>query len=177
MASTTCAGEAPPSQARTTGTPRPTRDPATRSSPPAPTRTGPASSRITGTIASPAGGQRFCTIPRPQAYLDTGPDDARWETDLAGLGRAFPHRITGGLTKPGLEFYTAFIATPQATDYELECARAAIEGENLGADDSPDLLAISITANDYAGHTFGPYSHEVQDITVRTDRQLGEFFR
>jgi hypothetical protein len=122
-------------------------------------------------------GQTWDHLLPPDAYRDTGPDDARWETDLAHLGRAFPHRITGGLTKPGLEFYTAFTATPQATDYELECARAAIEGENLGADDSPDLLAISITANDYAGHAFGPYSQEVEDITVRTDRQLAEFFR
>lgn len=122
-------------------------------------------------------GQTWDHLMPPDAYRDTGPDDARWETDLAGLGRAFPHRITGGLQKPGLEFYTAFTATPYATDYELELARAAIEGENLGADTSPDLLAISITANDYAGHAFGPYSQEVQDIAVRTDRQLGEFFR
>jgi predicted AlkP superfamily pyrophosphatase or phosphodiesterase len=113
----------------------------------------------------------------PGAYADNGPDDARWETDVPGLGRVFSHKLTGGLTRPGPEFYTAFTATPFGTEYELEFARTAIESESLGANDTPDLLAISITANDIAGHAYGPFSHEIQDLTVRTDRMLGGFFR
>jgi predicted AlkP superfamily pyrophosphatase or phosphodiesterase len=110
------------------------------------------------------------------AYRDCGPDDAPWETPAPGDGRTFPHRLTGGLTKPGPAFYSTFVATPWGTDVELEFARAAIEAEQLGADDTPDLLAISLSANDLAGHAFGPYSHEVMDLTVRTDRQLADFF-
>jgi hypothetical protein len=47
----------------------------------------------------------------------------------------------------------------------------------LGADNDTDLLGISITAPDIAGHAFGPDSHEVQDMIVRLDRQLAGFFR
>jgi predicted AlkP superfamily pyrophosphatase or phosphodiesterase len=109
------------------------------------------------------------------AYRDCTADDAPWETDALGAGRTFPHRLTGGLTKPGLEFYSAFTATPWGTEYELEFARQAIDAEGLGADDAPDLLGISITANDIAGHAYGPYSHEIADLTVRTDRLLAAF--
>ena len=38
-----------------------------------------------------------------------------------------------------------------------------------------DLLTLNLSSNDYVGHTFGPHSLEVQDITFRTDRQLGAF--
>ncbi len=47
--------------------------------------------------------------------------------------------------------------------------------EQLGQDEYPDVLAINLSANDYVGHTFGPESLEVEDMTYRTDRMLGEF--
>jgi predicted AlkP superfamily pyrophosphatase or phosphodiesterase len=37
----------------------------------------------------------------------------------------------------------------------------------------PDLLAVSISTVDYAGHAFGPDSWEYADALVRIDRQLG----
>jgi arylsulfatase A-like enzyme len=40
----------------------------------------------------------------------------------------------------------------------------------------PDVLVLSLSGNDYVGHDYGPYSHEVLDMTVRTDRQLAAFF-
>ena len=46
----------------------------------------------------------------------------------------------------------------------------------LGADDVPDLLAISFSAHDYAGHSWGPDSWEVLDLTLRLDRALGQLF-
>src|SRR5262249_37769842 len=55
-------------------------------------------------------------------------------------------------------------------------ARAAIEGENLGQHDATDLLTISFSCNDVIGHDYGPYSQEVEDVTLRTDIVLKEFF-
>jgi hypothetical protein len=52
-----------------------------------------------------------------------------------------------------------------------------LEEEKLGQDDSPDLLCINLSSNDYVGHAFGPQSLEVEDMTYRTDRQLGDFIR
>ncbi|WP_224249333.1 alkaline phosphatase family protein [Hyalangium gracile] len=104
----------------------------------------------------------------------TGPDEAAYEGDYKGLGKTFPHKITGKLDKPGPDFYVAFAATPLATDWELSFVKAAIEAEELGKDATPDLLAVSFTAPDYAGHAYGPHSHEVQDSILGVDRAIGE---
>jgi arylsulfatase A-like enzyme len=47
-----------------------------------------------------------------------------------------------------------------------------VEAEALGADDTPDVLAVSFTAPDYAGHAYGPDSHEVQDSILAVDRAV-----
>jgi len=104
-------------------------------------------------------------------------DDFPQETDFEGLGRAFPHVLSDKSGKPSPNFYTAFTATPFATDYTLQLARTAIESEQLGEDSYPDILGVSITATDIAGHAFGPDSHEVQDMIARLDGQLAGFFK
>ena len=109
------------------------------------------------------------------AYALSGPDDARSEGDSKGLGKTFPHKVNGKLTAPGPDYYEAFVQTPFANDYELDFAKAAVENEQLGARGVTDLLAISLSAIDLAGHTFGPSSQEVQDLVVRLDQQLGVF--
>ena len=111
-----------------------------------------------------------------EAYNISTEDDVPWEYDFKGLGRTFPHILKDKSGKPAPDFYEAFTATPFGTDYEMEFARFVIEEENLGADQHADLFAISITATDTVGHSFGPDSQEVQDMIVRTDRQLSDFF-
>ena len=106
------------------------------------------------------------------AYALAAPDDRPEETPLPGGGRTFPHEITGGLAQPGPAFYTAFTFSPFANDVLVELAKRAIEGEQLGRDEFPDLLAISLSTNDLVGHYFGPESQEVVDLTLRTDRAL-----
>lgn len=109
------------------------------------------------------------------AYALSGVDDAKGEADSKGLGKTFPHKVNGKLTAPGPDYYEAFVQTPFANEYELDFAKAAVENEQLGARGVIDLLAISLSAIDLAGHTFGPSSQEVQDIVVRLDQQLGVF--
>jgi predicted AlkP superfamily pyrophosphatase or phosphodiesterase len=113
------------------------------------------------------------TLP-PAAYADS--DDPAWEGDLFGLGKSFPHTITGKEKAPGAKFYEAFTYTPEAIDYTFAFAKAAVESEKLGARGVTDLLAISVSPTDFIGHTFGVYSQENQDSLVRTDRALGAFF-
>ena len=110
------------------------------------------------------------------AYVKSGVDDSPYEMTTLGLGKTFPHPVTGGEQKPGAKFYEAFTMTPFGLDYELEFARAAVEGEQLGQRGVTDLLAISVSSTDLVGHTFGAYSHERQDILLRTDRALGSLF-
>jgi predicted AlkP superfamily pyrophosphatase or phosphodiesterase len=83
-----------------------------------------------------------------------------------GFQREFPHPVGNN-----------FIYTPFGNDFVLEAAKEAIQNEQLGQDDVPDLLGISLSTHDYLGHAFGPDSPEILELTVRTDRQLADFFR
>lgn len=100
-----------------------------------------------------------CAIP------DTGPG----EGNPYKLGNAFPHLLAEA-SKPE----RALRLTPTGTDIVLETAKAAIAGEGLGADDVADVLAISISSHDYAGHAWGQESWERFDLFMRMDQALGE---
>lgn len=103
-----------------------------------------------------------------------GADAPPWENiGKVADTNTFPHKITGGATVPGREFYNALDNSPFSNDLLVNFAQAAIEHENLGRDADTDVLSVSFSANDYVGHRFGPYSHEAMDITLRTDRQIG----
>lgn len=103
-------------------------------------------------------------------YADDYPD----ERDPEGLGKAFPHKfaLSGDPKLP-----KQVLNSPFGNDATLYAAGQVLVHEELGQDDVPDILAINLSSNDYVGHAFGPHSLEVQDITYRTDRQLGEFMR
>lgn len=58
-----------------------------------------------------------------------------------------------------------------------QMAEAAVDGEQMGRDDVPDLLMLSFSANDSVGHGHGPDSPEVREISIATDRVLGKLFR
>ena len=51
-------------------------------------------------------------------------------------------------------------------------ARAALEHEQLGQRGVTDVLTVSFSSNDSVGHTYGPESPEVRDMTRQTDRQI-----
>jgi predicted AlkP superfamily pyrophosphatase or phosphodiesterase len=58
----------------------------------------------------------------------------------------------------------------------LEFAKAILENEKLGRGPDTDLLAVSFSATDYAGHLFGPGSLESEDTILRLDRLLADLF-
>lgn len=117
-------------------------------------------------------GKQWTLSLSPKDYL--GDDDRPAEADAYGLGRTFPHLITGGLPAPGPQFYSAFSASPFMVDLLVQMAKAAIEGEQLGKDDIPDLLSVSFSPTDLVYHLYGPYSWEMQDMVARLDRAIGE---
>ncbi len=84
-----------------------------------------------------------------------------------GLGTTFPHELDR--TPVPAE---ALLLTPLGNQLTLDVALAAIEGEELGKDDAPDLLVISLSAHDYAAHAWGHESWELWDLTLRLDEQL-----
>jgi arylsulfatase A-like enzyme len=98
------------------------------------------------------------------------PDDARGE-GAGDLTPAFPHKLAG--TRDPAD---ALLHTPFGDALVVDAALAAIDGMQLGADDVPDLLALSFSSRDYAGHIWGPESWEVLDLTMRLDTRLGSLF-
>jgi predicted AlkP superfamily pyrophosphatase or phosphodiesterase len=119
-------------------------------------------------------GSRWKKLLPESAYTRSVPDDDPFEK--SPYGNKFPYTINGGETKPGPKFYSQFAQTPYANEYTAAFVKAAIVNEHLGQDDFPDLLTVSFSANDSVGHTYGPYSQEVEDITLRTDQVLADLF-
>lgn len=116
-------------------------------------------------------GKTWSRLVDPKYYIT--PDDAPGEAKLAGENKVtFDHVITPSKT----EGFETFMPTPFGNEILLQLAKTAVEAEKLGQGSHPDMLCVSFSAIDYCGHKFGPYSHEVQDITLRLDRQLGDFF-
>jgi hypothetical protein len=99
-----------------------------------------------------------------------GPDAAPGEGDLYGLGTTFPHGWER-VSKP----WSALGCTPMLSEYLVGLAEAAVAEQGLGLDDVPDLLALSISGTDCAGHVFGPDSWEYVDHLVRADRAAGQW--
>ncbi len=81
-----------------------------------------------------------------------------------------------GETCPDPKFLGWLDDTPYMNQIELAFATDAIRSERLGQGTETDLLTLSLSVNDYIGHEFGPYSEEVADTTLRTDRYLATFF-
>ena len=109
----------------------------------------------------------------PEAYSTTESQ----VPDIKGsplIERHFPYTINGGLKSPGEDYYKEFQYTPFASDYFADFAKAAIDGESLGADNYPDLLAISFSTTDLVGHSYGPDSEEVEDIYIQLDRTIAD---
>jgi hypothetical protein len=105
-----------------------------------------------------------------------GPDDMPGEHGDHGMGRTFPRVVNGGSDKITSAFYEAFEGAPGKNEVLLDFARTAIERENLGGRGVTDMLCLSFSVNDVVGHNYGPDSHEVMDITLRTDRMLADLF-
>lgn len=103
-----------------------------------------------------------------------GPDDAVGEADGSGLGRTFPRTITGGKATIAPAFFTAFDNSPFSAEFLGEFVQRAIREEKLGRHEGPDLLCMSFSQIDVAGHNFGPDSHEIMDSVLRIDRVLAQ---
>ncbi len=65
--------------------------------------------------------------------------------------------------------------TPLFDVLTLALARRALEEENLGKHDAPDLLTVSLSATDVIGHQKGPDSLEMHNQLLALDRELGYF--
>lgn len=76
-------------------------------------------------------------------------------------------------TAASAAFYAAWSATPFSSEVLETLAAATLREEKLGQHATPDLLAVSFSANDALGHHVGPDAPEVEEMSVQTDRIIG----
>jgi predicted AlkP superfamily pyrophosphatase or phosphodiesterase len=107
----------------------------------------------------------------PAVYLRARPTTRASVT--GEFGTSFPHRLSSDEGS----LYNDWRMTPMANQYTLETAAEAVRAMRMGQDEVPDVLAVSLSANDYLGHAFGPDSPEALEMCVRTDAALSDFFR
>lgn len=106
------------------------------------------------------------------ARVRSSPDTAAYEAD--GIHTYFPHRFVDE-GKPD-KFWIWFDRTPMLDQLVLDFARTMVTSLELGRDEVPDFLNVSLSQTDRIGHDYGPLSREELDNLLRLDRELGEFF-
>lgn len=76
------------------------------------------------------------------------------------------------------EFYESVGRTPASVSYQLDFAKALIQGEHLGQNPAgvTDMLTLSISSTDILGHQVGPDSPEQRALIDAADGQLDAFF-
>ena len=110
-------------------------------------------------------------------YTQSAEDNNSYEPAIGGKSSpTFPYDFKSmreRYRQAGAEYQLIWVS-PAGNSLLTEFAIEALKQEKLGMDDYPDLLAISYSATDVAGHTFGPQSVEVQDMYLRLDRNIEE---
>jgi len=108
-------------------------------------------------------------------YTESGSDLNNFEGGFKGKETAtFPYDLaTLQDTNKGFDIIKA---TPYGNSIVADLAIASIKGEQLGADNITDVLAVSFSSTDYVGHNFGVNSKEIEDTYIRLDKDLERLF-
>ncbi len=102
-------------------------------------------------------------------YVYRDRDNQPFEMDSSGLGRVFPHPLDH---EDDATYYGLLRVTPMGDELTLSFVKALLAAEPIGTRETPDILAVSFSATDYIGHTFGPESLEYEDNLMRLDRTI-----
>jgi predicted AlkP superfamily pyrophosphatase or phosphodiesterase len=115
-----------------------------------------------------------------EKYTASQADDNNYEQVLSGKEKAtFPYNLSemkANADKSQMKrpFYGTLVATPFGNTLVRQMAEEILKNEELGKDNITDLLAVSFSSPDLAGHAFGPQSVEVEDIYLRLDLEIAQ---
>ncbi len=102
-------------------------------------------------------------------------DDSPYEGLVGGKASpVFPYDFSKATPTDQLNLFTIM---PAANTFLTDFAIDAISKEQLGKHATTDFLTISYSTPDIAGHTFGPYSLEMEDMYFRLDQELARLFQ
>ncbi|WP_430411947.1 alkaline phosphatase PafA [Kordia sp.] len=108
-------------------------------------------------------------------YAESGSDVNTYEGTFKGKANgSFPYDLAALKDKNG--GFDIIKATAYGNSLTTDFAIAAIKGEQLGKDATPDILAVSYSSTDYVGHKFGVNSKEIQDTYLRLDKDIERLF-
>jgi arylsulfatase A-like enzyme len=106
-----------------------------------------------------------------EQYTESEKDNSKYEVLISTKKTPeFPYDFKE-LNK-GKTNFDLFTLTPFANTFLADFSLKALKNENLGQDEFTDFLAISFSTPDIAGHAFGPYSVEIEDIYLRLDLEI-----
>ena len=71
----------------------------------------------------------------------------------------------------------SFRASPEIDGDTLAIAAGLVDEMQLGRRADPDLLALSLSATDYVGHTYGTEGEEMCLQLTELDREIGDFLK
>lgn len=101
------------------------------------------------------------------SYSSSTADNTPYEGLFKGeKAPVFPHLIADSNTIDALKFM------PQGNDLTLQFAMAAINNENLGNNGLTDMITISFSSTDYAGHRYGTHAVEIEDMYIKLDENI-----
>ena len=109
-------------------------------------------------------------------YTASEKDNSQYENILKGkTSPIFPYDFAQ--MSQGKKSYDLFTVSPFANTYLTDFAVQSIYNELLGQDNQTDMLCISYSTPDIAGHNFGPYSVEIEDMYIRLDLEIARLIK
>lgn len=112
-------------------------------------------------------------LPR-ERYTQVLPDDNPYEIAVPGATKAV---LPLDLAAISTDNPSLLANTPWGNTLTTDVALAALAGEALGADEVPDLLAISYSSTDMLGHRVGPRALELEDMYIRLDAEIARLLK
>ena len=120
--------------------------------------------------------QTWNTLLKLEEYKESEPDNSPYEQLLQGKTTpTFPYDLKE-MCK-GQPNFNLFTSTPFANTYLTDFAVESIYNEMLGQDGQTDFLCISYSTPDIVGHSFGPYSVEMEDLYIRLDLEIARLIK
>ncbi|WP_444392239.1 alkaline phosphatase PafA [Prevotella sp.] len=117
--------------------------------------------------------QKWNTLYPKNTYTESTTDENEYENGIReGVKATLPLNLPELYKKYG---YGIIRNTPFGNSLTLDMAKAAIDGEQLGADDETDLLTVSCSSTDYIGHQVGTHAIETEDTYLRLDKAIAYF--
>lgn len=106
-------------------------------------------------------------------YTESTADNEPWEGVLKGAALpVFPYDTQKAYSLD----HGSLRQMPSGNTLTLQFAKAAVDGYKLGQEKTTDFLTINCASTDYSGHLVGVNAIEIEDVYLRLDRDLSNFF-